>query len=97
MFNPVRRRRRTLAMLYLSVATGMLFWGHLIFQQALTGPSARIYWFLCAQMAGMAVLGSLVEAGAGVHSILLQLARSQKQLRDCERQIAPVPIDSKID
>lgn len=61
MLNPVRRRRRTLSMLFLCMGAGLLFWGALVLKGWLGGMPGKVYWFLCAYMAGMAVMSSLHE------------------------------------
>lgn len=61
MLNPVRRRRRTLSMLFLCMGAGLLLWGALVLKGWLGGMPGKVYWFLCAYMAGMAVMSSLHE------------------------------------
>ena len=53
-------------MLFLCMGAGLLFWGALVFKGWLGGMPGKVYWFLCAYMAGMAVMSSLHEIVAGL-------------------------------
>ena len=73
MNNSVDAWRRWLGMLFLTLAAGMLIWGHTILASYLKGVGFLIYWMVCF----LFTIASIVIALLDVHAVLRNI-RSER-------------------
>ena len=80
MTRPVDTMQRWMGLLWLTIAGGMLNWGHLILQPFLCGWVSVVYWLICIALAAAAVIFGFADIRSMRRQIRIEQIRLARRL-----------------
>jgi hypothetical protein len=97
MNNAIDAWRRWLGMLFLTLAAGMLIWGHTFLESYLKGIGFLIYWMVCFFFTIASIVIALLDVRAVLRNVrserMALLRRAMKDIKDGAAKAHEEPVE----